>query len=128
MAVSSGTWVTFDRRCMWEGCGRVLPTAYGLCLPGRQADGLPLLACCLHGNLLVPCRHPGGFNMSNIIRLFLDFHASLGRGLGITEQEFERLRARSILAGWTQLERDLLAAANDPHRDHRIGAQTWNSL
>lgn len=55
-------------------------------------------------------------------------HVAIGRGIGMTEQDFAAVRGSSPDSHIPELERTLLTAADELHTDRRIGDGTWNAL
>jgi alkylhydroperoxidase family enzyme len=55
-------------------------------------------------------------------------HVAIGKQVGISDDEIERLTHGPDAAGWTPLEVLLLRAADELHRDSRIGDATWSAL
>ena len=47
---------------------------------------------------------------------------------GVTEDELQRVPAGPDDAGWSEQDAVLLRAADELHRDSRIGDETWASL
>ena len=54
-------------------------------------------------------------------------HVLLGRAAGLHDEEIDRV-ASPALDGWSTLDRALLSAADELHRDYRIGDATWATL
>jgi alkylhydroperoxidase family enzyme len=54
-------------------------------------------------------------------------HVIIGRQAGLTDDEIERI-TRGPDAGWSPVEAALLRAADELHRDARIGDPTWAVL
>lgn len=55
-------------------------------------------------------------------------HVVIGKQVGITDQEIERITRGPDAAGWDAHEASLLRAADELHRDSRIGDATWSAL
>jgi alkylhydroperoxidase family enzyme len=55
-------------------------------------------------------------------------HVVIGRQVGLTDEEIERITRGPQAAGWDPLEAALLRAADELHRDSRIGDATWAEL
>jgi alkylhydroperoxidase family enzyme len=55
-------------------------------------------------------------------------HVVIGRQCGLDEAEIERLTAGPEAAGWDPFDAALLRAADELHRDSRIGDATWQAL
>jgi alkylhydroperoxidase family enzyme len=52
----------------------------------------------------------------------------IGRDLGLTEAEIERVTEGSSAEGWSEHERALLSAVEELHDDAMIGDETWSVL
>ena len=57
-----------------------------------------------------------------------DHHERIGRRVGLTEAEIERVPAGPDADGWNARRRALLAAADEIHGDGRISDATWAGL
>jgi alkylhydroperoxidase family enzyme len=55
-------------------------------------------------------------------------HVRIGRDLGLTEAEIERVTEGSAAEGWSEHERALLRAVEELHGDAMIGDETWSIL
>lgn len=55
-------------------------------------------------------------------------HVEIARGIGMTDDEIERVAAGPDADGWSETDRALLAAADELHRANRIGDATWATL
>src|SRR5262245_47819138 len=55
-------------------------------------------------------------------------HTPMAREAGITEDEIDRVRLAGTATGWSAEDASLLDAADELHRDARIGDQTWTAL
>lgn len=55
-------------------------------------------------------------------------HVVIGKAVGITDDEIERITRGPEAAGWAALDTALLRAADELHRDSRIGDATWAQL
>lgn len=55
-------------------------------------------------------------------------HVQLGLKAGISPEEIQRCREGPDAAGWPEQEAALLRAADDLHRDQRIGDRAWAVL
>jgi len=55
-------------------------------------------------------------------------HVVIGKMAGLTDDEIRRITAGSDAPGWTPFEAALLRAADELHRDSRIGDATWAAL
>ncbi len=55
-------------------------------------------------------------------------HVAAGRRAGLTEEEIARIARGPQAAGWSELDRTLLAAADELHRDQFITDATWTAL
>jgi alkylhydroperoxidase family enzyme len=55
-------------------------------------------------------------------------HVTIGLAAGLTEQEVQRVAAGPDAAGWSEQDAALLRAADELHRDARIGDTTWRDL
>lgn len=57
-----------------------------------------------------------------------DHHARIGRRVGLTADEVERVRAGPDADGWSARQRLLLRAADQLHRERRIDDELWAAL
>jgi alkylhydroperoxidase family enzyme len=55
-------------------------------------------------------------------------HVLFGRRAGLSDAEIERVKQGPSAPGWTPHEAALLAAADDLHREGRVGDGTWSVL
>ena len=55
-------------------------------------------------------------------------HVVIGKQVGITDDEIDRITRGPDAPGWDSFEAALLRAADDLHRDSRIGDATWSAL
>ena len=55
-------------------------------------------------------------------------HVVIGKQVGISEPEIERITRGPDAAGWDPHEAALLRAADELHRDSRVGDATWSVL
>jgi alkylhydroperoxidase family enzyme len=55
-------------------------------------------------------------------------HVVIGRQIGLSDDDIERITRGPQAAGWDPLEAALLRAADELHRDSRIGDATWAEL
>lgn len=55
-------------------------------------------------------------------------HEEIARQVGLTGEEIERIPQGPDSAGWTKHDGLLLRAADELHRDSRIGDDTWTAL
>jgi alkylhydroperoxidase family enzyme len=55
-------------------------------------------------------------------------HVVIGRQVGLGDDEIERVTRGPDAPGWDPIEAALLRAADELHRDHRIGDATWSAL
>lgn len=55
-------------------------------------------------------------------------HVVIGRLVGITDDEIRRLTEGPEAPGWDAFDAVLLRAADELHRDSRIGDATWSAL
>jgi alkylhydroperoxidase family enzyme len=55
-------------------------------------------------------------------------HVRIGLEAGLTEAEIERVQAGPDAEGWDGFDAALLRAADELHRDSRIGEGTWQAL
>jgi len=55
-------------------------------------------------------------------------HVLIARRIGITDDEIRRIQAGPEAAGWVDLDRALLQATDDLHRDAKISDAAWEEL
>lgn len=55
-------------------------------------------------------------------------HAVIGRSVGVTDEELERIKAGPGAEGWSAFDATLLRAVDELHDDSRIGDRTWAHL
>lgn len=55
-------------------------------------------------------------------------HVVIGRQCGLSDAEIERIAAGPDAPGWEPFDAALLRAADELHRDSRIGDATWQAL
>lgn len=55
-------------------------------------------------------------------------HVVIGRQCGLTDEEITRITAGPDAPGWDAFDAALLRAADELHRDSRIGDATWQAL
>jgi len=55
-------------------------------------------------------------------------HTAIGRASGLSEAEIERIAQGPGTPGWSALDRLLLEAVDELHRDAMIGDATWRAL
>jgi alkylhydroperoxidase family enzyme len=55
-------------------------------------------------------------------------HVVIGKAVGLTDEEIERITRGPDAAGWDPFDAALLRAADELHRDSRIGDATWQAL
>jgi 4-carboxymuconolactone decarboxylase len=55
-------------------------------------------------------------------------HVAIGQAAGLTDDEIARVAAGPEADGWSTDDAVLLRAADELHRDHRIGDATWAAL
>lgn len=55
-------------------------------------------------------------------------HVVIGRQCGLTDDEIQRITAGPDAPGWDPFDAALLRAADELHRDSRIGDATWQAL
>jgi alkylhydroperoxidase family enzyme len=55
-------------------------------------------------------------------------HARIGRQAGLTDDEITRIFEGPDAPAWSDDDRTLLQAADELHRDSRIGDEVWNAL
>ena len=55
-------------------------------------------------------------------------HVAIGKQIGLTDAEIERLTQGPEASGWTAADADLLRAADELHRDSRVSDATWSAL
>ena len=93
----------------WSAFGGVL--LYGGSLPARERELLILRAGYL-------CRAHYEWGQ----------HVAIGRAAGLTDDEIARVPAGADAEGWSAEDAALLRAADELHRDSRIGDATWAAL
>ena len=55
-------------------------------------------------------------------------HVVIGKQVGLSDEDIERITRGPDAPGWTRLEASLLRAADELHRDSRISDATWAAL
>jgi len=55
-------------------------------------------------------------------------HVAIGKQIGMSDADIDRLTRGPDAPGWTPAEADLVRAADELHRDSRIGDATWSAL
>lgn len=55
-------------------------------------------------------------------------HVVIGRQCGLSDEEIERVTVGPDAPGWDPFDATLLRAADELHRDSRIGDATWQAL
>ena len=55
-------------------------------------------------------------------------HVLIGKAVGITEEEIERITSGPDAAGWSPFDTALLRAADELHADYGMRDETWNEL
>ena len=55
-------------------------------------------------------------------------HLPLARAAGVTDAEIDRITEGPDASGWTDLQRQLIRAADELNRDARMSAATWEAL
>jgi alkylhydroperoxidase family enzyme len=55
-------------------------------------------------------------------------HVLIGKAVGLTDEEIERIKAGPDAAEWSELESSLLRAVDELHADAFISDSTWQSL
>jgi alkylhydroperoxidase family enzyme len=55
-------------------------------------------------------------------------HVAIGKQIGLSDADIDRLTRGPDAPGWTPAEADLVRAADELHRDSRIGDATWSAL
>jgi alkylhydroperoxidase family enzyme len=55
-------------------------------------------------------------------------HVRIGLGVGLTEDECQRIKAGADAPGWSPADAALLRASDELHNDHFIGDKTWAEL
>ena len=93
----------------WSAFGGVL--LYGGTLPARERELLILRAGYL-------CRAHYEWGQ----------HVAIGRAAGLTDEEIARVPGGPDAEGWSADDAALLRAADELHRDSRIGDATWAAL
>jgi 4-carboxymuconolactone decarboxylase len=93
----------------WSAFGGVL--LYGGALPERERELLILRTGYL-------CRAPYEWGQ----------HVEIGRAAGLTDAEIALVAVGPDAPQWSAVDADLLRAADELHRDNRIGDVTWAAL
>jgi 4-carboxymuconolactone decarboxylase len=55
-------------------------------------------------------------------------HTRIGRSVGLTDADLERVKLGPAAPGWTPLESALLTAVDELHRDYFVADETWRKL
>ena len=55
-------------------------------------------------------------------------HERIGKGIGLTDEEIERIKEGPEAPGWSRADRAVLRAADELHADAFISDATWNEL
>jgi alkylhydroperoxidase family enzyme len=55
-------------------------------------------------------------------------HTAIGKRVGLTDLELERIAEGPTAPGWTPLESAMLQATDELHKDQRVSDATWNAL
>jgi 4-carboxymuconolactone decarboxylase len=55
-------------------------------------------------------------------------HERIGKGVGLTDEEIERIQEGPKAPGWSRSDRALLQATDELHSDAFISDATWNEL
>ena len=55
-------------------------------------------------------------------------HVAIGKQIGMSDADIDRLTRGPDASGWTPAEGDLVRAADELHRDSRVGDATWSAL
>jgi alkylhydroperoxidase family enzyme len=55
-------------------------------------------------------------------------HTLIGRSVGISDEEIERVRSGPEAAGWDDFDAVLLSTADELHEEARISDATWDRL
>jgi 4-carboxymuconolactone decarboxylase len=55
-------------------------------------------------------------------------HVLIGKQVGLTDEEIDRVTRGPDAPGWATADAELLRAADELHRDSRIGDATWSAL
>jgi len=55
-------------------------------------------------------------------------HVLIGRQSGLTDEDIHRIKSGPDAAGWTELETNLLRAADELHSEYFISDATWRTL
>jgi 4-carboxymuconolactone decarboxylase len=55
-------------------------------------------------------------------------HTEIGKVVGLTDEEIQRIKEGSEADGWDEFDRGLLRAAEELHRDSFISDETWKFL
>jgi len=55
-------------------------------------------------------------------------HARIGKDIGLTDEEIERIKEDPEAPGWSRADRAVLQATDELHTDAFISDATWNEL
>lgn len=55
-------------------------------------------------------------------------HAEIGKNVGLTDQEIERIKQGADAIGWSASDRAVINATDELHTDSFISDETWNAL
>jgi alkylhydroperoxidase family enzyme len=55
-------------------------------------------------------------------------HVLIGRAVGLTDEDIERIAAGPDAPGWDPFEATLMRAVDELHDDHIVGDETWRAL
>lgn len=55
-------------------------------------------------------------------------HVRIGKEIGLTDQEIERIKKGSDAPGWSETDRAIIQATDELHTDFFISDTTWNEL
>jgi len=55
-------------------------------------------------------------------------HSRLGKQVGLTDMEIDRIKIGPSEAGWSDTDRNLLTATDELHHNHFIADSTWHAL
>jgi alkylhydroperoxidase family enzyme len=55
-------------------------------------------------------------------------HTRIGKSVGLTDADIERIKAGPQAPGWAPLDSALLRAVDELHSEHCIGDETWKAL
>ena len=55
-------------------------------------------------------------------------HTRIGKSVGLTDADIDRVKLGPAAPGWTPVERALLTAVEELHRDQFVSDATWNTL